>query len=55
MMKATIPWHVFLDALETQGPAIIGQWLERWRFTDSGVLLLEPKPPSEMPSHATKH
>lgn len=50
MPKATIPWHVFLDALAAQGPAFLTQWLERWRFNDGGVLLLEPEQPSDGPS-----
>jgi hypothetical protein len=42
-LKLLIPWHVFIDALKDQSPVTIDRWLQRWRFTDAGVVLLEPE------------
>ena len=41
MTKSIIPWHVFQNAVETLNPDALDHWLERWRFTDSGVVLFE--------------
>jgi len=41
MKDSLIPWHVFLVALEDQLPQDLQNWLERWRFGDAGVALLQ--------------
>jgi len=41
MTKSIIPWHVFQNAIETLNPDALDLWLERWRFTDGGVVLCE--------------
>ena len=41
MKKSIIPWQVFLDALKAQSASYRKAWLRRWRFTDSGVVLVE--------------
>lgn len=38
-----IPWHIFIEALKDQSLATIDRWLQRWRFTDAGVVLVEPE------------
>ena len=43
MTISMIPWHVFLDALKIQNPAIVETWLRRWLFTNDGVLLTHAK------------
>jgi hypothetical protein len=34
-----IPWHVFIEALKKQQPALLELWLSRWLFTNDGVLI----------------
>ncbi len=48
MKRPLIPWHIFRDALAEQDPALLDSWLDRWGFTDDGVVLIG----SEMRSHA---
>ena len=49
MHSSMIPWHVFMSALAQQGHSQEEYWLERWRFTNDGVLMArvagEPKQP----------
>jgi hypothetical protein len=52
MAKSTIPWHIFLAALTAQSPATICNWLQRWRFSNYGVLLAEPERSCMEPSCA---
>ncbi len=40
MRKSLIPWHVFRDAIAGQDPAVLGPWLNRWGFTNDGVVLI---------------
>lgn len=52
MKKSLIPWHIFRDALEGQEPEVLEHWLDRWGFTNDGVVLIgvgtrsEPQVPS---------
>ena len=41
MKKSIIPWHVFLDAVTAQSASSFKTWIRRWRFTDTGVVLVE--------------
>ena len=50
MTKSIIPWHVFQNAIETLNPDALDRWLERWRFTDGGVVLCEGILPALDPS-----
>jgi hypothetical protein len=40
MKKSLIPWHVFLAAIAGEEPGTIESWLDRWGFTDDGVVLI---------------
>lgn len=40
MKKSLIPWHVFRAAIAGQEPGIVESWLDRWGFTDDGVVLI---------------
>jgi len=42
-LKSLIPWHIFIKALKDLSPVTIDRWLQRWGFTDAGVVLLEPE------------
>ncbi len=39
MQSSMIPWHIFMSALAQQGHSQAEYWLERWRFTNDGVLM----------------
>jgi len=54
MTKSMIPWHVFQGAIETLNPDALDLWLERWRFTDGGVVLFEGNIPALDPSLARR-
>jgi len=40
MKKSLIPWHVFLEAIAGQDPGLLESWLNRWGFTNDGVVLI---------------
>lgn len=40
MKRPLIPWHVFHEAIAEQDPALLESWLDRWGFTDDGVVLI---------------
>ncbi len=40
MKKPLIPWHVFREAIAGQDPMLLESWLDRWGFTDDGVVLI---------------
>jgi hypothetical protein len=40
MRRSLIPWHIFRDALESQNGESLQDWLERWGFTNDGVVLI---------------
>ena len=40
MRTSIIPWHVFREALEWQESGSVENWLERWGFTNDGVVLI---------------
>jgi hypothetical protein len=49
MNKPLIPWHVFRDALESQGPEVLDHWLDQWGFTNDGVVPISVGPRSGSP------
>ena len=49
MKKSLIPWHVFRAAIAGQEPGIVESWLDRWGFTDDGVVLIGMEPHSRGP------
>jgi len=40
MKKLLIPLHVFREAIAGQDPMLLESWLDRWGFTDDGVVLI---------------
>ncbi len=40
MKKSLIPWHVFRAAIAGQDPGLLEFWLNRWGFTNDGVVLI---------------
>jgi hypothetical protein len=40
MNRSLIPWHVFRRALESQDAEVLDNWLDRWGFTNEGVVLI---------------
>lgn len=40
MKKSLIPWHVFREAIAGQDPGLLESWLNRWGFTNDGVVLI---------------
>lgn len=40
MKNSLIPWHVFREALESQEAEVLDHWLDRWGFTNDGVVLI---------------
>ena len=49
MQSSMIPWHVFMSALAQQGRSQEEYWLERWRFTNDGVLMARAAGESKQP------
>jgi hypothetical protein len=49
MKKSLIPWHVFLDAIAAQAPGLLESWLNRWGFTNDGVVLISVETHSRGP------
>lgn len=42
MELSIIPWRIFFEALKDQQRSVVEMWLGRWRFTNEGVLRVEP-------------
>ncbi len=49
MKKTLIPWHVFHEAIAGQDPALLESWLNRWGFTNDGVVLIGARTHSQAP------
>ncbi len=43
MKISVIPWHVFIDALKKQQPAVLEFWLKRWLFANDGVFISQAR------------
>jgi hypothetical protein len=50
MKRSLIPWHVFREAIAGQEPATLESWLDRWGFTDNGVILIGAQTHSRAPA-----
>ena len=46
MGTTVIPWHVFLEGLKKLPQGTRDEWLQRWRFTEEGAVLI--KEPQEL-------
>jgi hypothetical protein len=40
MKRPLIPWHIFRESIAEQDPGLLELWLDRWGFTDEGVVLI---------------
>jgi len=40
MKKSLIPRHLFREGLTKQAPGLLESWLDRWGFTNDGVVLI---------------
>lgn len=49
MKRPLIPWHVFREAIAAQDSALLTSWLDRWGFTDDGVVLIGAETYSHAP------
>lgn len=49
MKRPLIPWHVFREAIAAQDSALLKSWLDRWGFTDDGVVLIGAETYSHAP------
>ena len=47
MKVSVMPWHVFWDAFEKQGPPPLDRWVQRWVFADDGIRAMVKSPSLE--------
>jgi len=43
MSSSLIPWHAFFKAMQEHQSRDLHRWLEHWRFTDEGAVLLDTR------------